>query len=553
MGSPEKPLDVELGVGVKQVKVEEVEDENVPLKAEFQLEEKRFTGLKRDELMEVANQPKWRRARWILFVLFWVLWVGMLAAAVLIVINAPKCKPVPITKWYQDTVLYKVDPNKFAQDNKGMIDHMKYIRDMKTSLLLSNVMGNDMDKPAEDEDSFKALVENAHQSNVKVIVEMKIDSLPTTSDVFKQSSSISCDSSPTPICRLFEWNENPSDGFTELSSGRKDASYYRGTNDRAIINYNDQYAHQYLKNSLDVWLKRWKVDGFYLTDLSQSSSNGYNMKKVVETSWELLSNQTTQDDKHLALFVEALGADEDRINLTSEYSVGNKTLGETQEPVIVYTSFDGSTFDANLLKTAVKLPRSNGLRACPALKNNADVGNNENQSLSLTMINLALPGIPIIQSGAELGNIQLYQDFQWKQSEQTPISVNENSSVKFAHETIQDLIKKRIADTLNKPSLRYDTQDQDTVFYFAKTGTKNVAAFCRKWYKKAGIMVVSNLVETEQLFNIDYEKCDSGFGEQAEVLVSSDRDGDFKAGSILQTKSLESLPGYTTIIITTKN
>merc|ERR1712179_127616 len=36
-------------------------------------------GLSKEELMKFANDPYWVRLRWILFILFWVIWVAMLA------------------------------------------------------------------------------------------------------------------------------------------------------------------------------------------------------------------------------------------------------------------------------------------------------------------------------------------------------------------------------------------------------------------------------------------------------------------------------------------
>ena len=38
-------------------------------------------GLTKDELMKYANDPYWVRLRWILFILFWVIWAAMLAAS----------------------------------------------------------------------------------------------------------------------------------------------------------------------------------------------------------------------------------------------------------------------------------------------------------------------------------------------------------------------------------------------------------------------------------------------------------------------------------------
>ena len=43
-----------------------------------------------------------------LFALFWIMWVGMLAASVIIIIYAPKCpSPEPKT-WWQKGPIYKV-------------------------------------------------------------------------------------------------------------------------------------------------------------------------------------------------------------------------------------------------------------------------------------------------------------------------------------------------------------------------------------------------------------------------------------------------------------
>lgn len=65
----------------------------------------------KDELMRYANDPFWVRLRWILFILFWALWLGMLIGAILIIISAPKCdKPVPL-KWFEKGPLIIQEPH----------------------------------------------------------------------------------------------------------------------------------------------------------------------------------------------------------------------------------------------------------------------------------------------------------------------------------------------------------------------------------------------------------------------------------------------------------
>ena len=52
-------------------------------------------GLTKEELMKFANDPKWVRIRWTVFVLYWVIWVGMFVGSVIIIWTADRC-PAPL-------------------------------------------------------------------------------------------------------------------------------------------------------------------------------------------------------------------------------------------------------------------------------------------------------------------------------------------------------------------------------------------------------------------------------------------------------------------------
>lgn len=55
-----------------------------------------------------------------LLAVFWMGWLGMLVGAVLIIIQAPRCRDLPPTNWWNDGPLYQVgDVKAFSEDLKG--------------------------------------------------------------------------------------------------------------------------------------------------------------------------------------------------------------------------------------------------------------------------------------------------------------------------------------------------------------------------------------------------------------------------------------------------
>merc|ERR1712121_474141 len=87
-----------------------------------------FQGLTKEELMKYANDPFWVKLRWFLFVLFWIIWVAMLVASVVIIIYSPKCPSPEPKQWWQKSPLYKMDISTFKDsnnDNNGDLTGIK--------------------------------------------------------------------------------------------------------------------------------------------------------------------------------------------------------------------------------------------------------------------------------------------------------------------------------------------------------------------------------------------------------------------------------------------
>merc|ERR1711910_147340 len=81
-------------------------DTKIEMGKEKEKEEEGFKGLSKEELMQFANDPFWVKLRWVLFILFWIIWVAMLAASVVVIIYAPKCPSPEAKQWWQKGPVY---------------------------------------------------------------------------------------------------------------------------------------------------------------------------------------------------------------------------------------------------------------------------------------------------------------------------------------------------------------------------------------------------------------------------------------------------------------
>jgi len=153
----------------------------------------RQKGLTKEELMKYANDPFWVKLRLALFALFWIIWVGMLAASVIIIIYAPKCpSPEPKT-WWQKGPIYKVDPSDFADEAasvpffQNVVEDLDYMVDVGfNTLYLGNIFKkSDGENKVEDFlaveatlgslEDWNTLSAQLQQRNIKVIIDFTPD------------------------------------------------------------------------------------------------------------------------------------------------------------------------------------------------------------------------------------------------------------------------------------------------------------------------------------------------------------------------------------------
>lgn len=178
MDQEKQPMTGETPTGTEKngcVKVKVPEDTDV-----------KFTGLSKEELMKVAGTAGWVRTRWILLVLFWLGWAGMLAGAIVIIVQAPRCKPIPEMNWWNEGPLYQIsNVNEFSDSGlKGIDEKLDYLNQLKVKGLILgpiHTVQKDHESTLEltsinpefgSESDLQTLLDRAHRKGMSIVLNL---------------------------------------------------------------------------------------------------------------------------------------------------------------------------------------------------------------------------------------------------------------------------------------------------------------------------------------------------------------------------------------------
>ncbi|KAK5857886.1 hypothetical protein PBY51_011098 [Eleginops maclovinus] len=165
--------------------------------------EVKFTGLNKEELMRVAGTPGWVRTRWALLVVFWLGWLGMLGGAVLIILQAPRCRDLPAINWWNEGPLYQVGDIQAFSDTrnlKGVEQRIGSLSKLKVRGLVvgpihvapaDNAMSlrfEEVSSEAGSLEQFKSLVEAAHKKGISVVLDLTPNYQGTSGPWFSNTS-----------------------------------------------------------------------------------------------------------------------------------------------------------------------------------------------------------------------------------------------------------------------------------------------------------------------------------------------------------------------------
>ncbi|KAM9341603.1 amino acid transporter heavy chain SLC3A2-like [Symphorus nematophorus] len=160
---------------------------SVKLKIPEEAEEVKFTGLNKEELLRVAGTPGWVRTRWALLVVFWLGWLGMLVGAVLIILQAPRCRDLPATNWWNNGPLYQIGNVRAFTDARNLKGVEQKVGSLSQLKVRGLVVGPIHVAPADDVmslrfeevspnagslEQFKGLVQAAHKKGISVVLDL---------------------------------------------------------------------------------------------------------------------------------------------------------------------------------------------------------------------------------------------------------------------------------------------------------------------------------------------------------------------------------------------
>uniref|UniRef100_A0A914VE08 alpha-glucosidase n=1 Tax=Plectus sambesii TaxID=2011161 RepID=A0A914VE08_9BILA len=289
----------------------------------------KFVGLTKEQLEQYRSDPFWKPMRLILFILFWLAWIGMFAGAVVIVVLSPKCDVKKQASWYKNKVSYQAWTPAFRDSNgdgtgdfKGMNEKLDKLRKIgvqtlwPTPVIQSDTFSygvTDFEKVDErlgSEEDFKELVDEVHDKEMKLVMDLPITTTSTEHPWFKASRS------GGEFTSYYIWRDVVPRGGEEFwakdDSANKYYLHYQEKKHWPILNWDNTQVSEKILAAAKHWLDIG-VDGFYLGFVEYLGRNAEGTQSDWDASTDRLKAFITEirnyvnsteaiRDKDIALF-----------------------------------------------------------------------------------------------------------------------------------------------------------------------------------------------------------------------------------------------------------
>lgn len=142
-----------------------------------------FAGMSKDELLKYVNDPFWVRTRMVLFILFWLIWVGMFVAAIGIIVMAPRCEAPKPRKWFEEGPIVDINLPKDGKSLANVAERLPYLSELKVKgIILSSIFpADEHDNPVDFKsvseevgtlEDLKKLLASAKEKAIRVLLNL---------------------------------------------------------------------------------------------------------------------------------------------------------------------------------------------------------------------------------------------------------------------------------------------------------------------------------------------------------------------------------------------
>ncbi|CAG9533601.1 unnamed protein product [Cercopithifilaria johnstoni] len=303
----------------------------------------RSIGLTKNELEQYSNDPFWKVVRNAMFVLFWVAWVLMFLAAVLIVVFSPKCEAEKKPEWWRRHVSYQIFTPSFRDSNNDGIGDFNGIREKLNDLRkigirtiwvtpviaiqkddfipLDVIDFTNVDERFGTKDDLKSLIDATHELEMHFTMDLPVSTTSVSHKWFKSAKE------GGDYVDYYVWKKalDVKDDLNYVAEEGNENAYLTYDGKGPVLNWNNPAVQDSMlevaKNFVDMG-----VDGFHVEHISQ------------------LIRHLPKSEGHAALLKI-----NDFIGSLQHYASSNETLNSRE--IIVFSSLDdlSNLQDADIL------------------------------------------------------------------------------------------------------------------------------------------------------------------------------------------------------------
>lgn len=547
-------------------------------------------GLTKAELMKFANDPTWVKIRTSLFILFWVIWVGMFVGSILIIALAKRCPASSNLAWYQTNTMYQIYVRSFLDtsgdgngDIRGIIEKMDYLeKDLGIeAIILSPIfkLSNQTKKEPSDfdhidamygtEGDFLDLVAVKNQRKLKLVLDID----PTVTSIIHPFFLASKNASKH-YDSYYIWG-NKSNFERSPKEWQYDPDrqlYYRSLPnivDSAILNLRNTDVQNEFKRIFKLWIKKG-VDGIRIIDvvslINDPTVSRYEVEAEIATILENWRLHIHKVNPKAALIGNVVG--EPPILATYTGTPARKCL---DLPVTTLLINNGTWTGTSLREAIEGVQNASGVwpvdtkpggpwvgwlqgweyskRLVDRVGNARDIGN-------LFVSLLVGRGNPILYQGDETGTTgNSHRVMSWRNNFTTkgspwftdystkpgwkPLIIEEQLELE---DSVLNIVRKLIKlRRTERETVLLGQTDYPVI-------DNNRFAMSRRHLGSNGLLVLFNLGSAETYFDLD-TTTNTYLPSSGKVLVTSGKTGDLVSGSHVALNSRITLGGAQAVVI----